>query len=258
MIDTHCHIDFKHFDQDRAAVLARCQSLGVHNIVVPGVSPKQWPALQLLVDATPALYFAAGVHPWWVGQPIVDNLESLEQQIKPFLLHSKCVAVGECGLDKICDVSFEWQVEVLRYHIALAKTFNKPIILHSVKAHNDVLALLKTSQLTQGGVVHAFSGSEQEAKQYWSKGLYLGIGGTITYPRANKTRSAVAAMPLEALLLETDAPDMPMNGRQGQRNSPEYLPHVVATIAELKNISPEEVITVTTKNAQRLFGFMQA
>lgn len=255
MIDTHCHIDFPKFDADRQAVLASSLRAGVQKIVVPGVSASQWPKIQALIEQTPSLYFAVGVHPWWVNQSVISKLESLESEIATFLSHKKCVAVGECGLDKLCDVPFEWQVDVLNYHIELAKRFCKPIILHSVKAHNATLVHLKNGALTHGGVVHAFSGSTQEADQYWQQGFYLGIGGTITYPRANKTRKAVAAMPLDALLLETDAPDMPMNGRQGLRNSPEYLPEVVAVIAELKNISPSEVIAATTANAQKLFNF---
>lgn len=255
MIDTHCHIDFPKFDADRQTVLASSLRAGVQKIVVPGVSASQWPKLKTLIEQTPSLYFAAGVHPWWLTESVVANLEQLEREITPYLQHEKCVAIGECGLDKLCDIAFDWQQAVLEYHIDLAKRFCKPIILHSVKTHNAMLVHLKNGALTHGGVVHAFSGSTQEAEQYWQQGFYLGIGGTITYARANRTRKAVAAMPLDALLLETDAPDMPMNGRQGQRNSPEYLPEVVAAIAELKNISPSEVIAATTANAQRLFKF---
>src|SRR5690606_13153989 len=129
------------------------------------------------------------------------------------------------GLDANIDASMALQLLVLRAQLEVAAKCDKPVILHCVKAHNQLLEALDTSGVKRG-VIHAFSGSSELAEQYWRRGFYLGIGGTITYERALKTRRAVQQLPLEALLLETDAPDMPMAGKQGERNSPEYLPEV--------------------------------
>ncbi|WP_075186462.1 TatD family hydrolase [Teredinibacter haidensis] len=258
LIDSHCHFDFDAFTPQRDALWEKCLLLGVKNIVIPGVEPRQWPALIPLCERYSGVYFSVGVHPWWFASVFTDSanessaLDAYREKIVPYLQHKKCVAMGECGIDLSRNFPLEKQIHILEWHCALAEDMGLPIILHCIKAHNETLQCLnKFKRLT--GVLHGFSGSPELAESYWKRGFYLGVGGTITYPRASKTRNAIAGMPLESLLLETDAPDMPLNGRQGEANSPEYLPEIAQHLAELRNDSVETIKKVTTANAFRLF-----
>ena len=169
------------------------------------------------------------------------------------LERSKAVAVGECGLDGSIDASIESQLPILQWQVELACEQQLPLVLHGHRAHNPLLQLLSRSKPKAGGVIHGFSGSYELAQQYWRLGFYIGVGGTITYERAAKTRAAVARMPLESLVLETDAPDMPLQGFQGQPNSPLRLAQVAATLAELKNTPVDDIRQATEQNTRRLF-----
>lgn len=253
LIDTHCHFDFDAFNDDRAAVWNRCLDNGINQLIVPGISPEQWPRLRTLCEQNTGWFYAVGLHPWWIGKVDI-SLPVLRKKLIELQEVSKCVAIGECGLDAIIDTSTDKQLAVLEAHLRVASELELPVILHCVKAQNELLRCLKKFPSVRG-VVHGFSGSRQLAEQFWEKGFYIGVGGVITYTRANKTRTAIAELPLESLLLETDAPDMPLFGNQGQRNSPEYLPHVAAEVAALKNISVDRVEDATTENAHRLFNF---
>lgn len=250
LIDSHCHLDFAVFDRDRETLWSRCRAAGLERLVIPGTDPEQWSRARRLCEAQPDWAFAAGLHPWWLDRAGGQWPASCER----FLAHPSCVAVGECGLDGLIERPIEQQRSLLEVHLALAQAHDKPVILHCVKAHNELIRTLKRHRLPRGGVVHAFSGSEELARTYWQMGFYLGVGGVITYSRARKTRAAVAALPLEALLLETDAPDMPLSGRQGQRNSPEYLPQVADVLAQLRDAPRERIAEQTTANARALFG----
>ncbi|WP_036186445.1 TatD family hydrolase [Marinimicrobium agarilyticum] len=252
LIDSHCHFDFEAFDEDREDIWSRCRSAGVRQLLIPGTEPEQWARAQGLCEAMPDWYFAAGIHPWW--QYKVRGKEWLDA-CRRALSHSHCLAVGECGLDKFIDTPMAEQEALLEQHLQLAYEQRLPIVLHCVKAHNELIRWLKRYPLERGGVIHAFSGSVDIAETYWQMGFRLGVGGTITYERAKKTREAVSRIPAEALLLETDAPDMPLCGRQGERNSPEYLPDVARGLAELRGVTIEEIAAITTANAQLLFGF---
>ncbi|SDK27108.1 TatD family hydrolase [Microbulbifer yueqingensis] len=253
LIDSHCHFDFEQFSPDRAAVWKRCQEVGVGKLVIPGVSVSQWQSLFALLQGCPDWYGAVGVHPWWV-RDLDASEEELKQQLLQWGHGERCIAVGECGLDRAIDTPLERQQAVLRVHLAAAAELQLPVILHVHRYHAELLAMLKEFHLPRGGVIHAFSGSEEIAREYWKQGFYLGIGGTITYPRAAKTRRSVAAAPLESLVLESDAPDMPLNGRQGERNSPEYLPEILAELARLREMPVEEVAVQARRNTERLFA----
>ena len=257
MIDSHCHFDFDDFAADRTQVWERCLAAGVDRILIPGVCIAQWRSLFALVGSEPHWYGAVGVHPWWVGDLAVapERLQQaiVERVVKERAGSDRCVAIGECGLDATIASTMEVQLAALRPQLAAACELSLPVILHAVKAHSETLAQLKQFRPQRGGVVHAFTGSLEIAREYWKLGFYLGIGGTITYERAAKTRRAVREMPLESLLLESDAPDMPLAGRQGQRNSPEYLPVIAGALAELRNISLDTVIAQTRANTRALF-----
>lgn len=268
--DSHCHFDFVEFNADRAQLWQKCNQLGVKRLVMPGVAPDQWQRAAQLCEQHPGLFYAAGIHPHWIAQQqwMQTNAEGLldEQTQKKIVAlvsedvmqsaragTSHCVAVGECGLDKMITVPMALQQQLLGIHADVAAQLHKPLIIHCVRAHNELIALLKKRNLNSGGVIHAFTGSYETARQYVDMGFYLGVGGSITYERAQKTRAAVAKIPLEYLLLETDAPDMPLNGKQGQRNSPEYITQIAQVLAELRNATVAEIAAATSRNAMQLF-----
>ncbi len=251
-IDSHCHIDFPEFDHDREALLERARSLGVTVLIVPGVEPAQWPQIQQQSAQWPGLYWAAGLHPWWLNKIGATTPVALAEQLMLYMGQSGCVAVGECGLDAGINMPMEQQIAWLMCQLEVAKQCHKPVILHCYKSHNSLLdCLRKVSGLS--GVLHGFSGSKELAEQYWRLNIALGVGGTITYPRANKTRQTVAALPREALVLETDAPSMPLMGAQGRRNSPEAIPIIAACLAQLRGETLADVAAYTCANAARIF-----
>lgn len=231
-------------------------------MLIPGVEQSQWQKAASLCREFDSFYYSAGIHPWWVDR-IIGNGESLLPDIKSSMLaqaaDEKCIAIGETGLDKMRLPEFEFepawraQLTLLELHIQVAKELQLPLILHAVKAHAELLDLLIRHKPSATGVIHAFTGSYELAKQYWELGFYLGVGGTITYERAHKTRKAVERMPLDALLLETDAPSMPLAGKQGSDNSPENLPLIAKALAQLKKSNVSEIQKRTTENFRRLF-----
>lgn len=268
--DSHCHFDFAEFNADRAALWQACNAQGITQLLIPGVTPDQWHTAAQLCVQYAGLCYAAGIHPHWIErqpwfQTDTNNLldKSVREKITALIQQefnlstnvcaARCVAVGECGLDKMIATPFDLQQELLTLHIEVARQIHKPLIIHSVRAHNEMIALLKKHKPVAGGVIHAFSGSYEVAQQYVDLGFYLGIGGTITYERAQKTRAAAAKIPLEFLVLETDAPDMPLHGKQGQRNSPEYLPQIAQVLADLHDVAVDEIAAVTYRNTMRLF-----
>jgi len=258
MIDSHCHLDFAQFDPDRERILTTCHQAGISRILIPNTQLNSLPTLLSLKhqanDSRPHFDIAAGLHPWFLSQHQQTDLNELESWLQQH--HQHCIAIGETGIDKTIAerVPLPHQIDSLERHIALANAFNLPLILHHRNSHNELIRVLKQARFKHGGVIHAFSGSVQLAEEYVAMGFLLGMGGTITYPRANKTIKAMSHIALENLLLETDAPDMPVNGRQGQRNSPEYLPEIAAALAKIKAVSVEEVAAATSANYHRLFA----
>lgn len=255
--DSHCHFDFDEFSTDRDTLWRTCRNDGMAYMLVPGIEPDQWPRLQRMHHTYDGLVYAVGLHPWWIathgpkaenGGPnlLIDALHKAAGQ-------DGCKAIGECGLDALIDEPLERQESVLEWHLQAASELNLPVVLHCVRAHNPLIRMLKRFRLS-GGVIHAFNGSLQLAQTYHEMGFYLGVGGSITYERANKTRSALAGMPLEALLLETDAPDMPLCGQQGQRNSPANIPRIIDCLATLRDDTTERIAEVTTRNLQSLLA----
>lgn len=256
--DTHCHFDFEDFDADREELWRDCRAQGIRHMLIPGVQPTQWSRMRDLCKGDNGIYFAAGLHPCWLHgnvnrQDLQQQLPQLQEDLIKFAQTPECIAIGECGLDQFIDGDEILQEAVLTAHLEVAQTCGKPIILHCRRAHNAMLRSLKNTPLAHGGILHAYSGSREQAEQYWKMGFYLGIGGTITYERANKTRGAVKELPLESVVLETDAPDMPLHGHQGKRNTPLQIREVARTLADLRNDSIELIAQHTTANAKKLF-----
>lgn len=254
MIDTHCHFDDARFDPDRLNALQRAQAAGVEAQIIPAVTAAGWAGIRELCAAQPTLYAAYGLHPMFINQHRQEHV----QQLAHWLESEAAVAVGECGLDyfvKDLDRTAQWQF--FQAQLQLAVDFALPLIIHARRAVDDVLkALRHFSRRGQAlsGVVHSFAGSQQQAEQLIDLGFYLSFGGPITYPRAQRLRRLVQSLPLQALLLETDAPDQPLSTHRGKRNEPSYLPEVLATFAELRTEDALTIERVTTENARRLFG----
>ncbi len=251
LFDSHCHLDFPQFDADREAVLAASRAAGLAGILVPGVSAVTWPRLLAVTAAHPDyLHAALGLQPLFLAEHADAHLRGLEQAIAA----QRPVAVGEIGLDfQVRELDRGRQRRLFAAQLAIARTAGLPVILHVRKAHEDVLKLLKEAGL-RGGVAHAFNGSPEQAQRYADLGFLFGVGGAMTDPRATRLRRTVAALPLEAIVLETDAPDMSPVAHRGERNSPAYLPEVLQALAELREESPETVARAAHDNTRRLFG----
>jgi TatD DNase family protein len=251
LVDTHCHIDFDVFEEDRSALLSRCREQGLAAIVVPGVSRQHWARLQRVVESDPVLYGAYGLHPCFLDDHSPQDLECLPDYLKS----KRAVAVGEIGLDYFdSGADREQQTSYLREQLRIAGSLQLPVLLHVRKAHDQVLKLLRGIKLQRGGVVHAFSGSLQQAQIYSGLGFKLGIGGAATYDRARRLQKVIRDMPLDALVLETDAPDMPPSFARGRPNSPENLLRIAAMVAGIKGIPCRDLCEATTRNAISLFG----
>ncbi|MCV6611406.1 MAG: TatD family hydrolase [Amphritea sp.] len=256
LIDTHCHLDFPVLRDNIDDVLFRARQQGVQQFVVPGVQRSNWQSVLELCGASSGLYPALGLHPCFLQQDHADDLELLESLLRQ---HPELVAVGEIGLDLfIPDADLEHQLEILVPQLELAKQFNKPVLLHVRKAHDQMLRQLRRLKLPRGGFVHAFSGSEQQAKIYLDLGFKLGIGGSVTYERARKLRQLVSDLPLDSFVLETDSPDMPLSGYQGETNYPERVRIVVEALAGLREESAADIAAVTSATAAKILGLQNS
>ena len=237
LFDTHCHLDFEVFDADREQVLQRAYQKGVRHIWIPGTTIYT-PRIELTECAGVRVHYAVGLHPYFIHEHRVEHLERLEQK----LVENPRLWVGEIGLDRACD---EWskQCNFFVAQLRLAERYQRPLILHHRKSQSDLLGYLNQhlSSRPVQGILHAFSGSYEQACSWIEKGFKLGVGGTITYERARKTRDAIRRVPLSALVLETDAPDMPLAGHQGQRNEPAYCAEVLTALQTLR-CEPADVI----------------
>lgn len=250
LIDSHCHIDATQFDADRAEVIARAVQAGVERIVAPAVDAASWPKLKSVAQQYPQVIPAYGLHPMYLAQHRPRHLEQLREWIE----RERPCAVGECGLDHfVGDLDPEAQRDYLIGQLKLAREFDLPVILHARRALDDVMALLRRIGGLRG-VVHSFSGSLQQAEKLNAMGFLLGIGGPVTYERAQRLRGIVRALPIDGLLLETDAPDQPDAGIRGQRNTPERLSEIACAVAAVREESPGHVAEHTRGNARRLFG----
>ncbi|QMI06521.1 metal-dependent hydrolase [Citrobacter sp. RHB25-C09] len=253
-IDTHCHFDFPPFTGDEPASLQRAADASVEKIIVPATEASNFPRVLALAERYPTLYGALGLHPIVIERHTQNCLERLQEALEA--RPEKVVAVGEIGLDLYReDPQFAKQEEFLDAQLKLAKRYDLPVLLHSRRTHDKLAMHLKRQDLPRTGVVHGFSGSLQQAERFVQLGYKIGVGGTITYPRASKTREVMAQLPLSALLLETDAPDMPLNGFQGQPNRPEQAARVFDVLCELRAEPSDVIADALYRNTVSLFDF---
>ncbi|WP_426800870.1 TatD family hydrolase [Xanthomonas campestris] len=250
LIDSHCHLDAGEFDADRAAVIARAQATGVMQQVVPAITAASWPGLREACALAPGLHPAYGLHPIFLDQHRPEHLELLAE----WIARERPCAIGECGLDFFLEgLDAQTQRQYFDGQLQLAKRFDLPLIVHARRAVEEVIARIKAVGGIRG-VVHSFAGSPEQAQQLWKLDFMIGLGGPVTYPRANRLRGLAAQMPLQHLLLETDAPDQPDAEIRGQRNEPARLRTVLDCIAQLRGEPAEAIAAQTSANARRLFG----
>jgi TatD DNase family protein len=250
LIDSHCHLDAPEFDRDRDAVIERARSAGVTAQVIPAIAASGWSKLQAVCASHEGLHPAFGLHPMFLAEHRDEHIGAL----RAWLATERAVAVGECGLDfHVPDLDEARQRLFFEAQLRIAHEFNLPVIVHARKAVDAVISTIRNIGGLRG-VVHSFSGSEQQAEQLWKLGFCLGIGGPVTYERAQRLRRIVATMPIDFLLLETDAPDQPDATHRGERNEPARLTIVRDCIAGLRGMAAESVAEATSINARRLFA----
>ncbi len=253
MIDTHCHIDAAEFDADRDAVMARALAAGVTRLLVPAVSVPNFSAVRAACARYPQCLPALGLHPIYV------HSDADVRHLAEAVCAAPVVAIGEIGLDGFDKrVDFARQQVLFDAQLQLARERDLPVLLHLRHAVEPGIAQLRRSGVRRG-IAHAFNGSMQQAEQLIRMGFKLGFGGAMTYPRALNLRRLAAELPLESLVLETDAPDMPpvwtedISG-QGRRNLPEYLPRIAAEIATLRGMETAALVAACTANAHAVIG----
>lgn len=249
LIDSHIHLDDTRFDADREALLKNAREAGIIAQVVPAVSRRLWPRLQQLCAESDDLYACYGLHPWFGAEHRDDDIV----QLAAWLGRERPVAVGECGLDyQLAGTDKASQQHRFAAQLALAREFSLPIVIHARRATEDVIRMIRASGHSSG-VVHSFSGSPQQAGRLIDLGYHLGFGGAATYTRATRLRRLVRHVPLDSLLLETDAPDQPGEAHRGERNEPAYLVDNWRAISALRDESDATIAEATTANAIALF-----
>ena len=258
LIDTHTHLDFPDFDADRLQLLADSRALGVERMVVLGVYQSNWQRMWDLVQTDSQLHAAFGLHPVYLNEHRPEHVLELEQWLSRLAGHPQLCAVGEIGLDYFLpELDRDGQQQLFEAQLQLAADFKLPALLHVRRSHAQVIATLKRFKLQRGGIVHAFAGSREEAREYIKLGFKLGLGGAATWPQALRLRKVIDDLPLDAIVLETDAPDMAPAMYPNQRNSPQHLPDICRALAEIMGISPEQLAKATTANACEVFGWPQ-
>ncbi|MDK9726482.1 MAG: TatD family hydrolase [Sterolibacteriaceae bacterium MAG5] len=250
LIDTHCHLDAAEFDADRDAVVARAAASGVSAIVVPAVERANFGAVAAVCREFPGCVPAFGIHPMYVDRAREEDLDALRET----LAAGSAVAVGEIGLDGfVRDRDEARQAFYFAEQLKIARDLELPVLLHVRRAVDAVLMHLRRIRVP-GGIAHAFNGSRQQAEEFIRLGFRLGFGGAMTSPRATRLRALAAALPLDSIVLETDAPDIPpawllAAAADRPRNEPAELARIGAALAELRGVPVAEVVAATTRNA---------
>ncbi|KZZ62577.1 MAG: TatD family hydrolase [Oleiphilaceae bacterium] len=248
LIDTHCHLNFPPLRQNIATLIEQAHSNGVVGFVVPATNSSDWKELLGLSEKYPEImHVALGVHPCFISQESLSN-DLLSDQLQALSKHF--IAIGECGLDARFD-NLEQQLNIFEMQLELAGKLDKPVIMHSVRRHQEVLDLVKKCGL-HWGVVHAFSGSYEQAKQFVDQGLHLGVGGVIKRNKG-KTYDAFKRMPVDALLIETDSPDMYLPGNPERQGSPLDILEILSELSEMKQLDKESLADALQNNCQKLF-----
>ena len=254
IVDTHCHLDDSRYNEDIEEVLSHAKQSGVEKFIIPGADPSTLERAVALSEKYDAVYFAVGVHPY-------DAKNYDKAYLEKFVHHPKCVAIGECGLDYFrlpesedeIEKEKAMQKEVFVAQILWAKEMKKPLIVHVRESSADCLALLDEHAGEEGGVLHCYNADESLLKLA-KKNFYYGIGGVLTFKNAKKLINVYPKIPHDKLLIETDAPYLTPHPHRGERNEPAYTTLVAEKMAELSELSQAQICSLSTQNAQRLFG----
>lgn len=253
LIDTHVHLNADHYDEDLEEVILRARDTGIEKMVVVGFDRKTIERTMKLIDRHADVYGVIGWHPVDAVDCTDEDLEWIEELSK----HEKIVGIGETGLDYHWDKSpKDVQKELFRRQIALAKRVNLPIIIHNRESTEDCVEILKEEQAGDiGGIMHAFSADENVADEVINMNFYISLGGPVTFKNAQLPKDIAVHVPLERLLVETDAPFLTPHPHRGKRNEPSYVKLIAEKIAELRDMPYESLAKATTENAERLFNF---
>jgi len=263
--DTHCHIDFDIFNKDRNDILPSCQAANIHRVIVPSVKSNRWENTLRVCNNNPMLTPALGLHPFFLSEHKKNDIALLEDYCKK----GKLAVIGEIGLDYLIlkqqaidqknkDLNKSLQLFFFEEQLNLAKKYNLPVLIHARKSHQDIIQLLK-KQTPLKGIIHAFNGSEEQAKQYIDIGFVLGFGGAFTNPKAKHLQHLVKNLPLSSMVLETDAPDMlpffVAKNEKEQRNTPENIVGIFEHFVLLRIENSSEIELQLEKNSQKIFKF---
>jgi TatD DNase family protein len=257
LADSHCHLDDAQFDTDREAAIERALAAGVKYMLAIGTGegPPDLEAAVRLADAYPSIYATVGVHPNDAPKLNQDTFRDLERLLE----HPKVKALGEIGLDYHWDVPRETQLPVFLRQLEIAKAAGMPIIIHTRDAWADTIEVLRTHWAPAGlpCLMHCFGGDTEMARECLELGFHLAFGGVTTFPKSVEAREAAAVVPIERLLLETDAPYLAPVPYRGKRNEPAYVAHTAQAIAKVRGMDVEELAAQTTRNFERLFQIGQ-
>jgi TatD DNase family protein len=258
LIDTHCHLDAAEFDADRDSAIKSAIANDIQMMVVPAVHRDNFATVIALAAQHPHCAYALGIHPIYVNKAQPEDISALADLIEAQIHQGHPpAAIGEIGLDYFVeDHDQALQTFYFTEQLKLAERFELPVILHVRRSIDDILKHLRQHKV-RGGIAHAFNGSYQQAEQFIKLGFKLGFGGAMTYPRALRIRDLAATLPMDAIVLETDAPDIPPEWlKNGEKNSPAHLKKIAEILAELRNIKPSQVAEITTKNALEILPNM--
>lgn len=258
LVDTHCHLNFDRYDDDRDAVIERARDAGVTRIINPGINLETGRAAIALTQQYDGVYAAVGIHP----NDTTDFDDAIVDALREMAAEEKVVSIGEIGLDYYWDKSpKDVQARAFRAQLDLAAELELPVIIHNRDASEDVVPILEAWAKTlppalqeRPGVMHSFSAPPEAAERALAAGFYLGFTGPITYKNADDLRRIAARVPLDRILVETDGPFLTPQAYRGKRNEPAYIPHMVDRLAALHQISKEAMGAHTTANAERLFN----
>ena len=253
MIDTHVHLNFEDYIDDLETVILDAEKAGVSHMVVIGIDEGSSRLAIELSKQYPSLYASVGVHPS-ESENMFEMQATSTQFIEAMLKDEKVVAIGECGIDLYHeDYNLEYQQHVFKEQIELAKTYQKPLIIHSRSGVRACIDMLKPYQGQVKGVFHCFNGTQEEADEILELGFYIGVNGPITFKNAKDAKDIAMHVPIERLLIETDGPYLSPEPYRGRRNQPANVKYILKTLAQLKNMSEAEVDDITTQNAKNLF-----
>ena len=246
-IDSHCHLDAAEFTGQQNNIVREAQAAGVHTLVIPAIERGNFETVRTLCKDYSDCVPAYGIHPLYTARATPDDLDRL----RDYLSQADAVAAGEIGLDFFVE-NYDQKVQEFYFceQLKLAREFDLPVLLHSRRAVDEILKYLRQIKV-RGGIAHAFNGSTQQATEFIKLGFKLGFGGAMTYSRATRLRELATTLPLDSLVLETDAPDIPPSFLEnGLPNKPEYLPRIAQTLADLRGITLEEIARVTSSNTR--------